>query len=542
MLQTTFCVPLDVKPESTDTLRLLIDEFRDLEDQSIGKSGVNFGRILDGIPTLHFMSMSIFEDQAYDPIFVVEVNCDGPAGPVWAHLEVLAADTLRDMLRCCKSPLDKRRALYEAVTAADSTAPVGPYFEAMTQEPSVFHHGNRGLTRDRILREAELFRAIRSELDRPEDNPYFAMTPGDLHRSIRDRMLAEFPWLKKDPQERISGAQKFGDFRRLLGYVALVLLILSLPGLLAVMLLPDGLYFGGVAIFAAVIWYFLKELNPPLEDTEVTSSFSLISVLKRGPALLVAIVLVPLAVLVIVCWSVVSLYGQFYDLGETWMRVVFWDVVKAYFFATWLVVLPGLVLWLRGLELNDSSQYAANIDPVKVAEMARHEDWVSQNHMGSVVHIRPGVLRTLIVKFGHRGLGYLLRVTARDGRLGSMRTVHFAHWAFLNNSGRLLFVSNFDQSWGSYLDDFIEKAHVGLTLAWGCGVGFPPTRFLIYDGASHGRLFKNWALASRTVSRFWISAYPDLSVDQIERNFRIAEKLHEPRLSKDDAEIWMRDL
>jgi hypothetical protein len=58
-----------------------------------------------------------------------------------------------------------------------------------------------------------------------------------------------------------------------------------------------------------------------------------------------------------------------------------------------------------------------------------------------------------------------------------MRTIHFAHWAFVSNGSRLMFLSNFDHSWDSYLDDFIEKAHGGLTLAWGSGVGFPPTRF-----------------------------------------------------------------
>ncbi|MEM8656566.1 MAG: cytochrome, partial [Pseudomonadota bacterium] len=196
----------------------------------------------------------------------------------------------------------------------------------------------------------------------------------------------------------------------------------------------------------------------------------------------------------------------------------------------------------RYLEKRDSSQDEPPIDPDVVAEMARTEDWVSQNHMGSIVHIRPGVLRTTVVKAGHRGLGLLLRVKATDGYLGSMRTVHFAHWAFLNNSSRLLFFSNFDQSWGSYLDDFIEKAHVGLTLAWGCGVGFPPTRFLIYDGASHGRRFKNWALSSRAVSRFWYSAYPDLTVDQIERNYRVAQGLRRTEMDSDEIVSWMRDL
>ena len=112
--------------------------------------------------------------------------------------------------------------------------------------------------------------------------------------------------------------------------------------------------------------------------------------------------------------------------------------------------------------------------------MAQREDWIPQNHMGSIVLIKPGMLRTVIIRAGHLGpRAVAARSIARDGYLGSMRTVHFAHWAFLNNSSRLLFFSNFDQSWESYLDDFIEKAHAGLTLAWGCGVGFPPTRFLI---------------------------------------------------------------
>ena len=120
-----------------------------------------------------------------------------------------------------------------------------------------------------------------------------------------------------------------------------------------------------------------------------------------------------------------------------------------------------------------------------------------------------------------------------------MRTVHFAHWAFVNNGSRLLFFSNFDHSWDSYLDDFIEKAHVGLTLAWGCGVGFPPTRFLIHDGASHGRRFKNWALASRRSAASGTAPIATLTVDQIERNNRIANGLRKPSLSPEEAATWI---
>jgi hypothetical protein len=203
---------------------------------------------------------------------------------------------------------------------------------------------------------------------------------------------------------------------------------------------------------------------------------------------------------------------------------------------------PAIVLWLRWLERRDSSHDEPPVDDELLREMARREDWIAQNHMGSVVLVKPGVLRTILIRAGHLGLGLVLRAIATDGYLGSMRTVHFAHWAFINNGSRLMFFSNFDHSWRSYLDDFIEKAHGGLTLAWGSGVGFPPTRFLVLDGASHGRKFKAWARHSMAVSRFWFSAYRDLTVDQIERNTRIAEGLRKATLKPQEATAWARDL
>ena len=538
MQQTTICVPLDVRPESVRRLEALVDIFKQQEDENTGGSEENFGRLIDGIPSLHFMSMSIFEDSSYDPIFILEVNCDGPVGPFWAHLEALAGTELRDMLRCCKEPLDGRRELYLLITKEDSKASVIPYFEIMTQPPSVFHHGNRGLTRHRILNEAALFRTVRDELATPENNSYFNINPVELHRKLRATLLAKCPWLDQTVEPRITRWERARDIFRLVIYAALLWMALSLPGLIAALLIPTGLYITIVIGLAVIIGYALYRLHEPLRDTEVDTNFKLIGVISQQ---------IPIIILV---FSVPLLFA-FFSLLE-WLLTQNTPSQSSFAFQltkyislgnlSLFVTLPGIVLWLRRLELVDSSQFAADIDPKMVREMMRQEDWVAQNHMGSIVHIRPGVLRTLIVRFGHRGLGLLLRVIATDGRLGSMRTVHFAHWAFLNNSNRLLFLSNFDQSWGAYLDDFIEKAHVGLTLAWGCGVGFPPTRFLIYDGASHGRLFKNWALASRTISRFWISAYPELSVDQIERNFRVADALRKKQLSPEEASEWVRDL
>jgi hypothetical protein len=545
MKQATLCVPLEVKPESCSRLSFIIEALRKREDKE-HRIPANFARITEQVPTLHFMSLSVFTAAEYDPLFILEANFDGTPGVFWGQLEALLADDLRAIVRCCKRPLDGDRELYDAVSAPDSRVPVAGYFEARTRPPSVFHHGNRGMTRDRILREAALLEAVREEIDAFDAgvDRYRALSPEAVHGRLRERILPAHPWLRDPPPERITRAERAWDIAKLLGFGVALLFALSLPGFALALLLSTRDYVLLVLILAAIASYVLYRKREPLPGTGVPTAFSLLGLVRRnwfviaGYVLVAALGLVPVVMLASYALSWRG-YGEVLTFGEA-----FWLLAPALAWGllSLLVVVPLLVLWLRYLELRDSSHDAPPVDEWLLREMIRREDWVAQNHMGSVVLIKPGVLRTIIIQAGHLGLGLLLRVTATDGYLGSMRTVHFAHWAFLNNGSRLLFFSNFDHSWDSYLDDFIEKAHTGLTLAWGCGVGFPPTRFLLYDGASHGRRFKNWALASRAVSRFWYSAYPRLTVDQIERNNRIANGLHQERLNDEEARAWMQDL
>ncbi len=547
MIQTTLNVPLEVKPESAAWLASLVERFKEAEDKPDGGASDNFSRLSAQVPCLHFLSMSVFESEQYDPLFLIEANFDGAPGPFWAQLEALAGETLRDMLRCCREPLDDDAALFRRVTEPRSREPVAPYLEARTELPSVFHHGNRGLSRDRIRADAGLFRALRAELDAPENQgpePYRGEPPARIHERLRARMIPSHPWLDEPAPVRVSGSQRASDIARLLGIAMVIVFLLSLPGIILALLLPREIYVGAICLLALLALSLGYSMRRPLEGTAVETPFSLVTFLGRNAvyALLVlaAIVLGIIGVAVGLAWAVDLATGLIPGGVGTWWREVAQPILLGQL--SLIFIVPGLVAWLRYLEVRDSTRHAPRIDEEIVSAMARREDWIPQNHMVSIVNIRPGVLRTFIVRLGHATLGRLLRVTATDGYLGSMRTVHFAHWAFQNNGSRLVFFSNFDQSWGSYLDDFIEKAHVGLTLAWGCGVGFPPTRFLIYDGASHGRLFKTWALASRTVTRFWYSAYPDLSVDQIERNHRIANGLRRKAMNDGESRIWMRDL
>ena len=554
MRQTTLCVPLEVKPESCSRLVALIEELKRREDKLADPTLPNFSRFQARIPTLHFLSMSIFPAAEYDPLFIIEANFDGTPGPFWGQLESVAGEMIRAMIRCCKRPLDATGELYDAVTADESRAAVARYLEARTQRPSVVHHGNRGLGRDRILDDHSLFLALRAEVDRPcggQTSPLRAARPAEIHRRLRERLLRDHPWLDLPPPRRIGRGERIGDVLRLLQFVVVTLIALTLPGLILAALLPWQIYLVLVGVAAAILLGLIYRNRHAIAGTEVINrgkvklpGLGKLLLLLLGLATYVALATLVLSPIVLGVHAT-SLLAQFFNLGSSIdlggaVRVAARSVALG--LVSLAAVIPMIVLVLRYNEMRDSSQDAPPQDEHRLREMVRREDWITQNHMGSIVSIKPGFLRSAIIRAGHLGLGLMLRVTATNGYLGSMRTVHFAHWAFLNNNSRLLFFSNFDHSWDSYLDDFIEKAHAGLTLAWGSGVGFPPTRLLIYDGASHGRQFKNWALASRSVSRLWYSAYPDLTVDQVERNHEIANGLRRRQMSDEEAGTWLQRL
>ncbi|MFH6782939.1 MULTISPECIES: hypothetical protein [Methylobacterium] len=499
--------------------------------------------------------MSIFASSTYDPIFIIEANFDGEMGPFWAQFDAAMGDKVREMIRCCKRPRDETGDLYDRVTAPGSRASLAAFLEARTQQPSVYFHGNRGLGRDRILQERALFRALQEEIDDPirsGPSPYRLDSGVEAHKRLRLAMDARFPWLDEPAPRRISTRDSIMDYVRFFRFLVLALLVLSLPGVMLAPLVSWQVYLIIMAAGAAVIarLYARRKAvrGPPVVNRVKLTLFEPRRVLLflAGVAVYAVLAVAVLSGAILAVHAVRALAFLFGLGPEPSLAQALLAAGRAVLLGllSTVLTLPLLLYAVRYNELRDSSQDAPPVSERTLRDIARHEDWITQNHMGSIVLNKPGALRSVILRAGHYGLGLLLRVQpdARAGYLGSMRTVHFAHWAFLNNGSRLLFFSNFDHSWGSYLDDFIEKAHVGLTLAWGSSVGFPPTRMLLYDGASHGRQFKNWALASRAVSRFWYSAYPDLTVDQIERNHRIANGLRKRRISEEEAKAWMADL
>jgi hypothetical protein len=540
MRQTTLSVALEVKPDSLEHLSGLLDRLRDKRSQDPAAGTGPFAEFLETAPTLHFMSISVFPGFDYDPLFVIEANFDGEPGPFWADLEAGIGPELRSFLRCCKKPGDSDGPLYVAVTEAGSRAPIAPYLQARSLKPTVYHHGNRGMTRDRILAEFEVFKATRVALA-ANALAYEQLTPARIHQRLRAGLVGQFQWLNTPAPPRIPFWENVSDWFNLAAFVVAVVFALSVPGLILYLAMPLVRYLVLMGAALVVFGAWLKAIGGAMPGTATPTRFTVLGFLSGQvlPMIILGVLValyVALASAICTPFSVI-LTGR--SIASAWEGALEWVALGL---LSAPATITGVLVWLRTLERADSAADAPPVDPRMLREMAQREDWIPQNHMGSIVLIKPGLLRMMLITTGHRGLGLLLRIIARNGYLGSMRTIHFAHWAMVNNKSRLMFHSNFDQTWESYLDDFIEKAHAGLTLAWSCGIGFPPSRFLIFDGASHGSQFKEWARHSMSVSRFWYSAYKDLTTEQIERNFRIALGLRKTKLSEKEAGQWIHDL
>lgn len=146
---------------------------------------------------------------------------------------------------------------------------------------------------------------------------------------------------------------------------------------------------------------------------------------------------------------------------------------------------------------------------------------VVQNHLGGVSILKRGLIRRASLRVALWLIGELRAGSSRPGFLNRIGTIHFARWILLPNSDRLVFLSNYDGSWQSYLEDFIARLREGLTSVWSNTRDFPKTTSLFLGGARDGARFKRWARRQQVPTRFWYSAYPELTTSRIRANAAI---------------------
>jgi Dyp-type peroxidase family len=190
------------------------------------------------------------------------------------------------------------------------------------------------------------------------------------------------------------------------------------------------------------------------------------------------------------------------------------------------LVIGAFLLLLRYHEMQDvPDTRSAPLESVRAIAAIENHQGYAQNHITAVTPLKSGWFRKMTLALALWAIGKLVTYWYRPGFVLNMGTIHFARWFRLPGSEKLIFFSNYDGSWESYLEDFVIKAHKGQTAAWSNGLGFPRSRFLILDGAQDGDRFKRWVRRQQIVTQFWYSRFPGLTTGQIRGNALIHDGL-----------------
>jgi hypothetical protein len=89
------------------------------------------------------------------------------------------------------------------------------------------------------------------------------------------------------------------------------------------------------------------------------------------------------------------------------------------------------------------------------------------------------------------------------------------------------------------MDDFINKVGFGLNLVFSNGVGYPRTKFLIKEGCSDERKFKEYLRRHQLPTQVWYCAYPGLTAVDLAKNGLIRQGLESPPMSDQEASEWV---
>lgn len=203
-----------------------------------------------------------------------------------------------------------------------------------------------------------------------------------------------------------------------------------------------------------------------------------------------------------------------------------------------LLLLPlGLLLlrWHEEQEIPDSSQ----AEPERVGQLRADEDFGGQNQIIAIGFFKPTWLRRVTTVLVLELADYAIRHVYNRGSLSGLNTIHFARWVILDQNRRLFFVSNYDGSLESYMNDFIDKAFWGLNAIFTNGEGFPKTRWLFFGGIQDEQAYKRFLPTRQIPTQVWYSAYPNLSTVNIKNNSLIRAELW-GLLSRSQTEAWLQ--
>jgi hypothetical protein len=203
-----------------------------------------------------------------------------------------------------------------------------------------------------------------------------------------------------------------------------------------------------------------------------------------------------------------------------------------------LFLAPFYIFALRRLEKSDPV-VCPTADQKYAENLSSFEDHDITNQFSAMGSLKPGLVRLLTTSIVLKTVNYGARHLTRPGRLGRIRSIHFARWVFVAGTERMIFCSNYDGSVESYMDDFINKTGFGLNASFSNGIGYPRTNWLVREGCIDERNYKEYLRRHTLPSQVWYKAYPGLSAVDLEKNTRIRQGLEMSSMTDEQARDWV---
>jgi len=203
-----------------------------------------------------------------------------------------------------------------------------------------------------------------------------------------------------------------------------------------------------------------------------------------------------------------------------------------------ILIAPFYLFHLRRLEKTDPEPYIV-VDDDHFESLARAEDNDVTNPYSALGSLKPGLLRLMTLRGVLLVIDYATQHIIKPGRLGRVRSIHFARWVLVGGSERLSFFSNYDGGNEAYMDDFINKLGFGLNIFTSNGIGYPRTDWLLQGGSADERRFKEFQRRHTVLTQVWYKAYPGLTAVDLDRNTRIRRGLESWLMSEQEAREWL---
>lgn len=504
---------VSVPPDALEHVRTALEAIR--KDPGI------IGLLPDGgLSMVHFASVTLFDREAGEqPLLVFESNIDGSIRGYATKLVAVGRRGLDEIFQ-----FDAR---YPKRTEPDAN--VIKYLVRTSKIPQLYHIGHPSVSVDGIRGDLELRRSIKAEL---EANPGLrAQSPADIVKYVRHeancpsvfRSLVR-PWLETwagSPSNRPTPLREIRwrpdeiALRRLGRLLFLILIACTVKIALVILfgyhlLVPQR----EVILGAGVIIAGLVAMSSP--DARVF----------RG--------ILSAAFIAFLVELFLDLLALDPEKASTRVLVFAWAVAAPALLIAFSYVNIALHLKVtRPLPPLDAKLREELKTLLEAEDRSEHSIY---NHVAGLTFLetpwrRLHWVRTLLAL---TFLNLFYRTYFVRGKLVSIPSIHFAQWSLLDDR-RLFFVTNYDGSADSYLDDFFDALAKGVAFIWYKTKGFPNT--------TDPRRLKLWVRENQKLAsvRYRAPVYQGLTVDLINNNALIRKRLLRGR-GEGSARRWLRRL